>query len=830
MRYPSIEEYTDALSRPAREVLTDPDLVRAEVRRGGSGLPLARGGGPTLTYELLTDQRRFALRCFQKAPDASLAQRYASICRELERIRSPYFVNCRFIEEGIRTESGVYPVVMMDWAQGESLSSYVWSHRRDAAALHALRTALRKLAQHLSEHGIAHGDLQPGNLLVDDQQQLRLVDYDGMFIPELRGMRSLQLGHDNFRHPARSPEHFDEGMDRFPFCVLDLALRALSQRPSLWDVTASDAQTLLFRARDFADPTGSQIFRLLDGMTEVRRWSEVLVSVCGLPYAATPSLEQFLTGTDLPQPSRENPARDDAALRSPAQMSPAVDATDFAQCCKCIGERVELIGRIVRITSQPADGAPPHDRIDFGATPLDLICLRIEPGVLQRLENVSGPSLIGQWVSAIGLIEPVRSGGTGEDRYKDLSLQISEAVQLRRLSPAQARERLEGSPGTSVAQQPGGSGYAQGTTPVEPVAGETSPASAAAFDGDAAAPMQPFAAAIDGTLEPTDQPRPKARSRWALGSLVAVLTGLAGLALGTLIGRNITETELQESPTGSDRAAPVAPAQAAEGERRATTATPVPEPSRATTLLAMQSLDRRSEALSTRYGELRIVTDPDSGGMKLLRLGTEPVPGITGRRIELVHRAEFPDREVVVVFTDCTATGANCGALRPTWLVLQANAEPIVKSTLSVLSRDGGAVTSLDTGVHVELGVLDGSRRTALLTYRNDVFLTRLPEPRVPLNRNSCRTVIRSLERCAASRDCESLPSSASRLDASQRRELRRIFHETTGFDAPAFAVLCQRSCELGITPSAAFVRTNLCNGSPPTQWLERSLDWLDAE
>ena len=77
MRYPSIEEYTDALSRPAREVLTDPDLVRAEVRRGGSGLPLARGGGPTLTYELLTDQRRFALRCFQKAPDASLAQRYA---------------------------------------------------------------------------------------------------------------------------------------------------------------------------------------------------------------------------------------------------------------------------------------------------------------------------------------------------------------------------------------------------------------------------------------------------------------------------------------------------------------------------------------------------------------------------------------------------------------------------------------------------------------------------------------------------------------------------------------------------------------------------------
>ena len=39
----------------------------------------------------------------------------------------------------------------------------------------------------LERHGIAHGDLQHGNLLVAADGTFRLVDYDGMYVPALRG-------------------------------------------------------------------------------------------------------------------------------------------------------------------------------------------------------------------------------------------------------------------------------------------------------------------------------------------------------------------------------------------------------------------------------------------------------------------------------------------------------------------------------------------------------------------------------------------------------------------------------------------------------------------
>ncbi len=47
-------------------------------------------------------------------------------------------------------------------------------------------------------HGLAHGDLQNGNALVD-KTQLRLVDYDGMFVPAMGGrMLAIEAG------PAKS--------------------------------------------------------------------------------------------------------------------------------------------------------------------------------------------------------------------------------------------------------------------------------------------------------------------------------------------------------------------------------------------------------------------------------------------------------------------------------------------------------------------------------------------------------------------------------------------------------------------------------------------------
>jgi hypothetical protein len=865
MKYPSIEEYTDALSQGLGDVLLDPALSAGQIRRGGSGLPLARSGGFALTYELLVDGRRYALRCFHRSTEESLGPRYAAIRRHLRRIRSSHFVPFEFLEEGIRTESGVYPVMWMEWAEGESLASYVYRHRRDPAKLHSLRAALNELAAHLAVHELAHGDLQPGNMLIDQRGQIRLIDYDGLFVPELRGMQSLQLGHENFQHPARGAQHFDERLDFFAFCALDLALRSLSQRPSLWDATASDCETFLFRASDFLDPAGSGVFRLLRGMTEVRRWSESLAAICLSSYEATPSLEEFLAGKNIPHP---DPAAAAAIATRPGRPAPsvvAVPAADFARCCACVGERVELVGRVVQVAEAPASGAaPPHLRIDFGAAPEDMVCLSVEPGIFSQPDEVPGQSWTGQWVSAIGLVEPISSGGAGAERSKVLSLEITEAAQLRRLTLEQVRERLGQKPGPAAERVTDGSGYARGTIPAaaaaprpaavavppapaetvrrtepastvirsapQPAAARTQVRSPGLQTAQVPSEDEPETLPVARTVaRPPPQRRPRPRRMWwaatALASLAAAIWLLSGPERmqepvhrnGPGAGPGVSAGTPQPSPGGPPQ--PVAEPRPA-----------APISARAPELQSEARLDSGSSRLSAAAGHLEVIEDPARPDLKLLQLGGRTVPGLAGRQIELAHRAEFSDREVVVGFTDCDASGGDCGWRRPFWLVLRPDSEPILRLTGARVSSGGGAVTALDTGVHVELGIWDGDRRTALLTYLNDVYLTRVPAPGRPLDRQGCRTVIGAMERCAASRDCGTLSGSASRLTEAQRTELRRLYHETTGLDIQAFGALCQRSCELGLTPSRGFVRANACNGSPRGQWAAGSLDWLAAD
>jgi hypothetical protein len=64
------------------------------------------------------------------------------------------------------------------------------------------------LASRLREAGVAHGDLQHGNVLLvpatdTDRLSLKLVDYDGMFVPALTGAQTGEVGHPAYQHPQR---------------------------------------------------------------------------------------------------------------------------------------------------------------------------------------------------------------------------------------------------------------------------------------------------------------------------------------------------------------------------------------------------------------------------------------------------------------------------------------------------------------------------------------------------------------------------------------------------------------------------------------------------
>jgi len=115
----------------------------------------------------------------------------------------------------------------------------------------------------MQQCGIAHGDLQHGNVLILPQGGIRLVDYDGNVCTQLAGLESAMSLVRETQHPARNRNHFGPYLDNFAAWVIYLSLRCLAIDPTLWHQTKAGDDCLLFRQADFQHPKQSHTFRML---------------------------------------------------------------------------------------------------------------------------------------------------------------------------------------------------------------------------------------------------------------------------------------------------------------------------------------------------------------------------------------------------------------------------------------------------------------------------------------------------------------------------------------------------------------------------------------
>jgi hypothetical protein len=85
----------------------------------------------------------------------------------------------------------------------------------------------------LQQASVAHGDLQHGNVFVVGEE-LRLVDYDGMYVPSLTGKTSHEIGHRNYQHPHRTERDFGPHLDTFSAWVIYASLIVPAIDSTLW--------------------------------------------------------------------------------------------------------------------------------------------------------------------------------------------------------------------------------------------------------------------------------------------------------------------------------------------------------------------------------------------------------------------------------------------------------------------------------------------------------------------------------------------------------------------------------------------------------------------
>jgi hypothetical protein len=257
-------EYSAAVQNQRASFLV-PELKAATVVPNRVGLPKVCAGAFAIVYELQESGNTWAIRCFTKEV-GDLQERYAAIAEHLKKVRLAHFVSFDYVKEGILVNGKPYPIMKMQWVEGVPLNRYVEQHLNDAGRLLALATQFGELSADLERHKIGHGDLSADNVLVTGHA-IRLIDYDGMYVPKLSGRKARELGNAAFQHPRRNETLFGPEVDRFSVLLTGTALAALAADPTLWK-RHGGGNGLLFSPVDLRDPNGSSLFRALRAAPE----------------------------------------------------------------------------------------------------------------------------------------------------------------------------------------------------------------------------------------------------------------------------------------------------------------------------------------------------------------------------------------------------------------------------------------------------------------------------------------------------------------------------------------------------------------------------------
>jgi serine/threonine protein kinase len=239
MNYPLISEYIEAI-KSAEDNFEELSYLRPVL--DDDGLPVMTSGNFAVVFKMKDVQsgKYYAVKCFTKEQEGR-AEAYREIAKELKDVSSPYLVSIRYLEKELfvdtdQTTETEFPVLLMDWVEGKTLDKYLRENLDDKYALEMLAYRFSQLAQWLIPQPFAHGDLKPDNILVREDGTLVLVDYDGMYVPAMKGQKSRELGSPDFRHPLRTENDFDEHIDEFPIALILLSLKAISFNPYYLDV------------------------------------------------------------------------------------------------------------------------------------------------------------------------------------------------------------------------------------------------------------------------------------------------------------------------------------------------------------------------------------------------------------------------------------------------------------------------------------------------------------------------------------------------------------------------------------------------------------------
>ena len=264
MQYPLISEYVKAIQDAGDNL---EQLAHLTPVLDDHGEPYRSNGAFAVVFKM-QDKRSgiyYALKCFTEEQQGR-AEAYRQIADELGLLASSYITSVKYIEKELFVDSNCeedeFPVLLMDWVDGETMEAYIATNYQNQSAMSMLSYRFGKMAAWLRTQSFAHGDINPDNIIVRPDGSLTLVDYDEMFVPSMKGSQSPTIGTRDFSHPLRTVDDFDETVDDFSLASIALSLKAISMKSTLLDIYGA-SDRLLFSENDYRNPSNSKVISAL---------------------------------------------------------------------------------------------------------------------------------------------------------------------------------------------------------------------------------------------------------------------------------------------------------------------------------------------------------------------------------------------------------------------------------------------------------------------------------------------------------------------------------------------------------------------------------------
>ena len=264
MQYPLISEYVKAIQDAGDNL---EQLAHLTPVLDDHGEPYRSSGAFAVVFKMQdkSSGKYYALKCFTEEQQGR-AEAYRQIADELDMVDSPYITSVKYMEKELfvdsQCEEDEFPVLLMDWVDGETMEAYIAANYHNQSAMSMLCYRFGKMAAWLRSQSFAHGDIKPDNIIVRPDGSLTLVDYDGMFVPSMKGSQSPTIGTKDFCHPLRTVDDFDETIDDFSLASIALSLKAISMKSTLLDIYGA-SDRLLFSENDYRNPASSKVISAL---------------------------------------------------------------------------------------------------------------------------------------------------------------------------------------------------------------------------------------------------------------------------------------------------------------------------------------------------------------------------------------------------------------------------------------------------------------------------------------------------------------------------------------------------------------------------------------